>query len=188
MIQSLKCFFHWRRTHKMAFSSFQFLILNNYWNRSSIIGMINNLCFLNFFSGKDRSPVHVVLVSLLVDQLSGLFLTFLGRPKIKLFSLREFLVSLWIFFGQALIFWYTKKKFWYTKKKFGQPKNEEPDQKVPSMWFWSVSWSTNCPVYFSLFLVDQKKICSVSGNFWSGSDFFGEPNFFLVYQNLFLVY
>ena len=28
---------------------------------------------------------------------------------------------------------------------------------VPSMWFWSVSWSTNCPVYFSLFLVDQKK-------------------------------
>ena len=22
---------------------------------------------------------------------------------------------------------------------------------VPSMWFWSVSWSTNCPVYFSLF-------------------------------------
>ena len=131
MIQSLKCFFHWRRTHKMAFSSFQFLILNNYWNRSSIIGMINNLCFLNFFSGKDRSPVHVVLVSLLVDQLSGLFLTFLGRPKIKLFSLREFLVSLWIFFGQALIFWYTKKKFWYTKKKFGRPKKSEPDQKFP---------------------------------------------------------
>ena len=29
-------------------------------------------------------------------------------------------------------------------------------RKVPSMWFWSVSWSTNCPVYFSLFLVDQK--------------------------------
>ena len=50
------------------------------------------------------------------------------------------------------------------------------------MWFWSVSWSTNCPVYFSLFLVDQKKICSVSGNFWSGSDFFGQPNFFLVHQ------
>ena len=62
------------------------------------------------------------------------------------------------------------------------------DQKVPSMWFWSVSWSTNCPVYFSLFLVDQKKICSVSENFWSGSDFFGPPSFFLVYQNFFLVY
>ena len=25
------------------------------------------------------------------------------------------------------------------------------------MWFWSVSWSTNCPVFFSFFLVDQKK-------------------------------
>ena len=43
---------------------------------------------------------------------------------------------------------------------------------VPSMWFWSVSWSTNCPVYFSLFLVDQKNICSVPGNFWSISEFF----------------
>ena len=59
---------------------------------------------------------------------------------------------------------------------------------VPSMWFWSVSWSTNCPVYFSLFLVNQKNICSVSGNFWSVSDFFGPPSFFLVYQNFFLVY
>ena len=95
------------------------------------------------------------------------------------------------------------------------------------MWFLSVSWSTNCPVYFSYFLVDQKKfvqsqiffvhsspvhvvlvsllvdqlsglfltffgrpkkICSVSGNFWSGSDFFGRPNFFLVHQNFFFLY
>ena len=40
------------------------------------------------------------------------------------------------------------------------------------MWFWSVSWSTNCPCYFSLFLVDQKEICSVSGNFWSVSELF----------------
>ena len=39
--------------------------------------------------------------------------------------------------------------------------------KVPSMWFWSVSWSTNCPVYFSLFLVNQKKICPVSDLFCS---------------------
>ena len=35
------------------------------------------------------------------------------------------------------------------------------------MWFWSVSWSTNCPVYFSFFLVDQKKICPVSDLFCS---------------------
>ena len=83
---------------------------------------------------------HVVLVSLLLDQLSGLFLTFFGRPKKNLFSLREFLVSLWIFFGQALIFWYTKKKFWCTKKKFGRPKKSEPDQKFPEteqIFFWS---------------------------------------------------
>jgi hypothetical protein len=25
-----------------------------------------------------------------------------------------------------------------------------------SMWFWSVSWLTNCPVYFSFFFVGQK--------------------------------
>ena len=59
------------------------------------------------------SPVHVVLVSVLVDQLSGLFLIFFGWPK---------------------------------------------------------------------------KICPVSGNFWSGSDLFGPPSFFLVYQNFFLVH
>ena len=28
---------------------------------------------------------------------------------------------------------------------------------VPSMWFWSVSWSTNCPVYFSFFFGRPKK-------------------------------
>ena len=40
---------------------------------------------------------------------------------------------------------------------------------VPSMWFWSVSWSTYCPVFFSIFLVNQKKNCAVSGNLWSVS-------------------
>ena len=86
----------------------------------------------------------MVLVSLLVDQLSSLFLTFFGQPKKNLFSLREFLVSLWIFFGQALIFWYTKKKFWYTKKKFGWPKKSKPDQKFPEteqIFFWSTKKS-----------------------------------------------
>ena len=29
------------------------------------------------------------------------------------------------------------------------------------MWFWSVSWSTNCSVFFSFFLVDQKKLSSL---------------------------
>ena len=52
------------------------------------------------------------------------------------------------------------------------------------MWFWSVSWSTNCPVFFSYFLVDQKKNCPVSGNFWavSGKKKFGQPKKVLVYQ------
>ena len=55
------------------------------------------------FVAVHNSPVHVVLVSLLVNQLSSL---------------------------------------------------------AASMYFWSVSWSTNCPVYFSFFLVDQKWIWS----------------------------
>ena len=50
------------------------------------------------------------------------------------------------------------------------------------MWFWSVSWSTNCPVYFSLFLVDQKKFVQSQGIFGQALIFFGRPNFFLVYQ------
>ena len=60
---------------------------------------------------------------------------------------------------------------------------------VPSMWFWSVSWSTNCPVFFSFFLVDQRKKCpvsgnfwSVSGNFWSTKKKFNWPKKILVYQ------
>ena len=57
------------------------------------------------------SPVHLVLVSLLVDQLSGLFLTFFGRPKKILFSLREFLVRLWFFLVHQVSFWYTKISF-----------------------------------------------------------------------------
>ena len=46
--------------------------------------------------------------------------------------------------------------------------------QVPSMWFWSVSWSTNCPVYFSLFLVDQKKFVQSQGIFGQSLNFFGQ--------------
>ena len=61
------------------------------------------------------------------------------------------------------------------------------------MWFWSVSWSTNCLVFFSFFLLDQKKIIQSQGIFVQSLVIFGWPNFFLVYQfffgrqNLFLV-
>ena len=65
----------------------------------------------------DFSPVHVVLVSLLVNQLFGLFLIFFGRPK------KNCPVS-----GN---FWSVSGNFWYTKKKFGRPKKSEPDQKFP---------------------------------------------------------
>ena len=57
--------------------------------------------------GLDISPVHVVLVSLLVDQLSSLFLPCFGRPK------KKFVQSQGIF-GQALIFLVKQISFWYT--------------------------------------------------------------------------
>ena len=43
------------------------------------------------------------------------------------------------------------------------------------MYFWSVSWSTNCPVYFSFFLVDQKKKCQGSE---TGQKKFGQSMIF----------
>ena len=74
----------------------------------------------------DISPVHVVLVSLLVNQLSGLFLTFFGRPKKicsvsgNFWSVSEFfLVRLW-FFG-------------ILKRNFGIPKRNLVDQKIQSL-------------------------------------------------------
>ena len=71
----------------------------------------------------DWSPVHVVLVSLLVDQLSSLFLLFFGRPKKNLFSLREFLVRLWFF-------WSTKFLFGIPKFLFSIPKNQSLTKKI----------------------------------------------------------
>ena len=48
-------------------------------------------------------------------------------------------------------------------------------RKAASMYFWSVSWSTNCPVYFSFFLVDQFF-------FWLTKNKFGRPKKKLVDQ------
>ena len=50
-------------------------------------------------------PVHVVLVSLLVNQLFGLFLIFFGWPKKNC--------------PDSGNFWSVSGNFWYTKKKFG---------------------------------------------------------------------
>ena len=63
----------------------------------------------------------------------------LGRPIVWSSTKKNCSVS-GNFFGQALIFWYTKKKFWYTKKKLGGPKKSETDQKFPEteqIFFWS---------------------------------------------------
>ena len=57
--------------------------------------------------------------------------------------------------------------------------------KVPSMWFWSVSWSTNCPVFFSFFWSTKQKIVQSQGIFGQSLGIFGRLNFFLVYQNFF---
>ena len=61
------------------------------------------------------------------------------------------------------------------------------------MWFWSVSWSTNCPVFFSFFLVDQKKIVQSLGIFdwpkkiWSTKNFQRLTKNSLRLDNFFLV-
>ena len=75
----------------------------------------------------------------------------LGRVQIILVQVQI------IFFGPFFSFGYVQnylnpiKMNWYSTKNpstFGQ---SLWCTKVPSMWFWSVSCSTNCPVYFSLF-------------------------------------
>ena len=86
-------------------------------------------CRISSF-GTFISPVHVVLVSLLVDQLSSLFLSFFGRPK-KICSVS----------GN---FWSGSDFFWSTKFLFGVPKIPRDWPKIP--WDWTI-----------FFLVDQKK-------------------------------
>ena len=62
------------------------------------------------------SPVHVVLVSLLVDQLSSLFLIFFGRPK-KICPVSDLFCSLsWIF---CPVFF----KKWEIDRTIGQPRD-----------------------------------------------------------------
>ena len=40
------------------------------------------------------------------------------------------------------------------------------------MWFWSVSWSTNCPVYFSFFWSTKKKFVQSQIFFVHSLEFF----------------
>ena len=97
----------------------------------------------------DLSPVHVVLVSLLVDQLSGLFL-------ISFLLTKEKFVQYQIFFVHSLEFFV---------------------QSFLKMWFWSVSWPTNCPVNFLFF----KKDWTINSREWT-KKIWDWTNFFLVHQ------
>ena len=84
-----------------------------------------------FFRIHHSSSVHVVLVSLLVDQLSSLFLPIFGRPK-KICSVSG------NFWSGSDFFWSTKFLFGIPKFLFSIPKNQsltkknsETDQKFP---------------------------------------------------------
>ena len=118
--------FHGKKQIEIMFFSF-FLVFEV--NQKYLLLYV--FCKLIFRAPKSMllhiSPVHVVLVSLLVDQLSSLFLHFFGRPKKYLFSPREFLVNLWFF-------WSTKFLFGVPKFLFSIPKNQEPDQKKFRDW------------------------------------------------------
>ena len=70
-----------------------------------------------------NSPVHVVLVSLLVDQLSSLFLSFFGRPK-KICSVSG------NFWSGSDFFWSTKFLFGTPKFLFSIPKNQSLTKKI----------------------------------------------------------
>ena len=68
--------------------------------------------------------------------------------------------------------------FWSTKEKFVQYQIffvhslEFFVQSFLKMWFWSVSWSTNCPVYFSFFWSTKKKFVQSQIFFVHSFEFF----------------
>ena len=107
----------------------------------------------------ENSPVHVVLVSLLVDQLSSLFLSFFWSTKKKLFGLREFLVRLWFYFGrpnfflvhQNIFLVYQKIKAW-------------PYQSIP-----------NIVLVNQIFFGSTKFLFGIPKFFWSPKFIFGQP-------------
>ena len=55
------------------------------------------------------------------------------------------------------------------------------------MWFWSVSWSTNCSVFLSFFLVDQKKMSSLREFLVSLWEFLVNQNIFWATKKIFAI-
>ena len=136
-----------------------------------------------------RSGIHVLLLCLfgipithfLVDQTFFWYTKFFfGIPNIFLVDQISFWSSKFLF-GQPNFFLVYQNFFLVYQKIRAWPKKIQRLTKVPSMWFWSVSWSTNCPVYFSLFLVDQKNFVQSQGIFGQSLNFFWSGSDFLVY-------
>ena len=96
------------------------------------------------------SPVHVVLVSLLVNQLSGLFLIFFGRPKKIVQSQGIFGQSL-IFFGQPCL------KFGHSLISEGDQFSNKAEQKNQSLTKKNQRLTKNSLRLDNFFLVNQKK-------------------------------
>ena len=86
------------------------------------------------------SPVHVVLVSLLVDQLSSLFFPFYGWPKKNCSVSGNFLSGSDFFWSTKFLFGIPKFLFSIPKYQSLTKKNSETDQKFPEtkqFFFWS---------------------------------------------------
>ena len=101
--------------------------------------------------------VHVVLVRLFCwDQLSSqfLFIFWSGCFSLPLALFRDFL------FIKSPLVLLTLKDYQIILILFSLIYSVKLTIEM-SMWFWSVSWPINCPVNFSIFLVDQKENCPV---------------------------
>ena len=83
----------------------------------------NNELFPERIKRRINSPVNVVLVSLLVDQLSGLFLIFFGRPKKNLSSIRSFLFTLLNFLSSLFQKMRSWPKKWEIDRTIGRPRD-----------------------------------------------------------------
>ena len=97
--------------------------------------------------GSHFSGVHVLLVSLLVDQLSGLFLIFLVDQKIIVLSQKPdkiFFVSLWFFLVSLWFFCSPSTRETDQKNSETDQKNSETDQNffVRSLRLDNYFWST----------------------------------------------
>ena len=128
-----------------------------------------------------RSGVHVLLVSLLVNQLSGLFLIFFGRPK-KICPVSDLFCSLsWIF---CPVFF----KKWEIDRTIGRPRDwpkphfqkrldkkfkrvNKKDLILDKFFFGRPKKMRNRPDNWSTKRLTKTTWTGLLNFFWSGSDF-----------------